>query len=61
MNAFDLTDNGLCFGCGPNNPVGLRLTFEWDGDSYFTLWTPRPEHQGWEDRVHGGLLALVLG
>ncbi len=60
MNASALTDNGLCFGCGPNNAIGLRLTFEWDGDTYYTQWTPRPEHQGWADRVHGGLLALAL-
>ncbi|MDQ2800168.1 MAG: PaaI family thioesterase [Armatimonadota bacterium] len=60
MIASALTDNGLCFGCGPRNAIGLRLTFGWDGDTYFTRWTPRPEHQGWADRVHGGLLALVL-
>jgi len=55
-----LTDDGLCFGCGPHNPVGLKLTFAWDGDTCVTRWTPLPEHQGWADRVHGGLLALVL-
>ena len=55
-----LTDDGLCFGCGPRNDTGLKLTFAWEGDSCVTLWTPRPEHQGWADRVHGGLLALVL-
>lgn len=55
-----LTDNGLCFGCGPRNPIGLHLTFAWDGDTYGACWTPQREHQGWADRVHGGLLALVL-
>lgn len=55
-----LQDDGVCFGCGPQNPIGLRLCFEWVGESYQTLWTPRPEHQGWAGRVHGGLLALVL-
>ena len=55
-----LTDDGLCFGCGPRNPVGLKLTFTWEGDICVTRWTPLPEHQGWADRVHGGLLALVL-
>lgn len=57
-----LTDNGYCFGCGPNNPIGLRLTFDWDtatGD-YTTRYTPRPEDQGWQGRVHGGLIALVF-
>lgn len=55
-----LTDDGLCFGCGPRSETGLKLTFAWEGDSCVTVWTPRPEHQGWADRVHGGLLALVL-
>ncbi len=55
-----LTDDGLCFGCGARNPIGLRLAFHWDGDLYRAPWTPRREHQGWADRVHGGLLALVL-
>ena len=60
MSAERLLDNGLCFGCGVNNAIGLHLTFEWHGDVCSTLWTPKPEHQGWADRVHGGLLALVL-
>ena len=55
-----LQDDGLCFGCGPHNDIGLKLTFAWDGDSYRTRWTPSRAHQGWAGRVHGGLLALVL-
>lgn len=55
-----LTDDGLCFGCGPHNPVGLQLAFAWEGDVCVTRWTPSPKHQGWAGRVHGGLLALVL-
>ncbi len=55
-----LQDDGLCFGCGPRNPIGLKLTFAWDGDVYYTRWMPTVEHQGWAGRVHGGLLALVL-
>ena len=57
---MQLQDDGLCFGCGPHNDSGLKLVFTWDGDTYQTRWTPGREHQGWADRVHGGLLALVL-
>ena len=60
MTDTRLNDDGLCFGCGPRNPVGLKLTFAWEADICITRWTPLPEHQGWADRVHGGLLALVL-
>jgi uncharacterized protein (TIGR00369 family) len=51
---------GRCFACGPNNPIGLKLAFRVDGDDYVTEFTPRPEHQGWDDIVHGGLIATVL-
>ena len=60
MSGQRLQDDGLCFGCGANNRIGLHLTFEWEGDICGALWTPTREHQGWADRVHGGLLALVL-
>ena len=55
-----LENDGHCFGCGPANPIGLKLIFERDGDKCSALWTPAKEHQGWAGRVHGGLLALVL-
>lgn len=55
-----LQDDGQCFGCGPHNAVGLRLTFSCDGDICETRWTPEKVHQGWAGRVHGGLLALML-
>ena len=60
MSEPTLDENGLCFVCGPNNPAGLHLSFAWDGDTYWTDWTPLPIHQGWGDRAHGGLLATVL-
>ena len=60
MSEECLQDDGMCFGCGPQNGIGLKLMFDWDGDRYFSQWTPSREHQGWADRVHGGLLALVL-
>jgi acyl-coenzyme A thioesterase PaaI-like protein len=55
-----LEDNGLCFGCGNRNPIGLRLTFHWDGNIYSTRYVPKQEHQGWAGRTHGGMIALVL-
>ena len=55
-----LSDDGMCFGCGVNNPIGLRLIFDWDGDTYFTRFTPNKTLQGWAGRVHGGIIALVL-
>ncbi|BDI34359.1 phenylacetic acid degradation protein [Capsulimonas corticalis] len=55
-----LRDDGMCFGCGSENPIGLHLTFAWDGDTYGARFVPEACHQGWVGRVHGGILALVL-
>jgi len=54
-------DDGMCFCCGARNPIGLKLTFEMlPGPRMRTEWTPRPEHAGFKDLVHGGLVATLL-
>ena len=55
-----LRDDGMCFGCGEHNPIGLHLAFWWEGDTYYTRFTPLRVHQGWQGRTHGGMLSLVL-
>lgn len=56
------TENNLdmCFGCGANNPIGLKLKFDWRDKVARAEFTPRPEHQGWNDVVHGGILCALL-
>ncbi|MEW6524692.1 MAG: PaaI family thioesterase [Bacillota bacterium] len=49
-----------CFGCGPKNPIGLKLEFWWEDREYVTSFTPHPEHQSYPGVVHGGLTATVL-
>ena len=54
-------DDGACFACGVRNPIGLKLTFQTlPGERLRTEWTPRPEHTGFQDIVHGGLVSTVL-
>ncbi len=57
-----LADDGYCFGCGSNNPIGLKLEFDWNTETgdYVTTYTPTREHQGWVGRIHGGLIAVVF-
>jgi len=50
----------LCFGCGQNNPIGLKLSFQWDGKTAKTEFTPTEFYQGWPGQVHGGILACIL-
>ncbi len=61
MGALPLDDDAMCFCCGPKNPIGLKLEFETTAEGRMrTIWTPRKEHQGFKDIVHGGLVATVL-
>ena len=50
----------LCFGCGPKNPIGLKLNFQWDGKTARAEFTPTKFYQGWSGIVHGGILTTVL-
>ncbi|WP_459908745.1 PaaI family thioesterase [Desulfotomaculum defluvii] len=49
-----------CFCCGPNNPIGLKLTIKHKGDITYTTFTPKTEHSGWLNMMHGGLLATIM-
>lgn len=61
MSEITLDDDQMCFCCGPRNPIGLRLAFDQTPEGRTrTIWTPRPEHQGFKDIVHGGLVGAVL-
>lgn len=51
----------MCFVCGLKNPAGLGAFFyEVEGDQLVALFTPCEVHQGYPDRLHGGLAATIL-
>jgi len=50
----------LCFGCGQNNPCGLKLKFKWDGKQVRAQFTPTKFHQGWSGIIHGGVITTIL-
>ena len=53
-------DDGRCFACGPDNPIGLRLRFEARGEGVGATVTLSDEFQGWQGIAHGGIaMALV--
>ena len=53
-------NEGYCFGCGANNPMGLKLKFTKDGETLRTEFKPDKMHQGWPGLLHGGILATLL-
>ena len=65
MSAPESQDAGLeaapmCFACGKDNPIGLRITFNVEGNECTAEFTPNQNHVGWEDTVHGGILYSAL-
>ena len=52
--------DSMCFGCSPQNPIGLRLKFSQEGDVCRSVFTPTREHEGWPCIMHGGLLTTLL-
>lgn len=49
-----------CFGCGADNPSGLRLKLKLEGDRLTTEFIPERQHEGWPGIVHGGVIASLL-
>lgn len=56
----ELPHTHSCFVCGEANPLGLKLRFETDGQIVRARFTPRAEHIGFKQVIHGGLLATVM-
>ena len=53
-------DENYCFACGPENPIGLRMTFSHADGVTTSHFTPSREHEGWKDVIHGGILATLM-
>jgi acyl-coenzyme A thioesterase PaaI-like protein len=56
----NFADDGHCFVCGPENPIGLKLDFTFDGKTIRTEYVPPKEHQGYMNIVHGGIVSTLL-
>ncbi len=61
INPFAIVrSDHACFGCGDDNPIGLRLRFAPDAEGVKASFVPSSEHQGFHDVVHGGIISSVL-
>lgn len=54
-----MTDD-YCFACGEKNPIGLHLTFNFDGERIFTKKILSKEFEGYEGAAHGGIISTML-
>lgn len=50
----------MCFACGEDNHMGLHLHFFSIENGSLALFTPKHEHQSYNDRMHGGLVLTLL-
>ncbi|HOF88723.1 MAG TPA: PaaI family thioesterase [Armatimonadota bacterium] len=57
---MDFVADQMCFACGRENPIGLRLTFAFDGAEYVTRFTADARVQGYRGIIHGGIVATLL-
>jgi uncharacterized protein (TIGR00369 family) len=51
----------MCFACGLENPIGLKMAFyEDDNGRVIAQFTPGDQHQGYPGVVHGGIVTALL-
>lgn len=50
----------MCFACGRDNAIGLKLDFHQEGESVKAEFVPGEPYQGWPGVVHGGLICTML-
>jgi acyl-coenzyme A thioesterase PaaI-like protein len=51
----------MCFVCGIENPIGLKLKFYTDDEGRcIARFQPKPEHQGYPGQLHGGIMSSLL-
>jgi len=55
---FDVSRD--CFGCGPDNPVGLHMRFFTDGEKLVSFLRVPGYHCGWSTILHGGIVTTIL-
>lgn len=60
MEKAIVSEYPFCFGCGADNPIGLRLKYRVEENCVITEFVPREEHQGWPGIVHGGIITTLL-
>jgi len=59
-NPFHKLEGYNCFGCSPDNRMGLRMNFRIEGEEVLCDWTPEQQFQGWVGVLHGGIQATLM-
>lgn len=59
-NPYRKLEGYNCFGCSPDNPIGLKLNFFEDGEKVISNWSPSMDYQGYFHILHGGIQATMM-
>jgi acyl-coenzyme A thioesterase PaaI-like protein len=59
-NPFYKLEGYNCFGCSPQNKLGLRMEFRLEGEEVLCDWQPEDHLQGWVGVLHGGIQATLM-
>jgi len=60
MELENFDDGRECFACGPDNPVGLRMTFYTDGETVYSWLNVSRRLCGWQNILHGGIISTIM-
>ena len=60
MNDVSIEDATMCFACGPDNPIGLKINFSLNDGIVTAEFTANENHVGYENTVHGGIVYSAL-
>jgi len=59
-NPFAGLEGYNCFGCSPDNHLGLQLNFVDEGEFLTADWEPKTHFQGYHNILHGGIQATLI-
>lgn len=54
------TNDAGCFACGKDNPYGLKMTFETNGEKLRSIISVPSRFKGWKNLVHGGIISTII-
>jgi uncharacterized protein (TIGR00369 family) len=59
-NPYTNIDGYCCFGCSPDNNIGLKMNFIEIENEIWSYWEPNPLYQGYKNVLHGGIQVTLM-
>lgn len=59
-NPYNELEEHHCFACSAQNPCGLHMRFEVEGEQVICNWKPEQKFQGFYNVLHGGIQATLM-